>query len=594
VTLINAGTIRSAASGLDPRGASRRAGSDATYQDVRSGLKHSMRDKTEFSYELLAMFVRNELSAQWTILLLALIFSLASMFWAPYEQAIGWLIIVIGAKVLLLDVCRRFMALPREEIDTEVWQRRFFMTEAVGGMAWAGFALVGVSGHGMASPEALFSSHVFLFASLIVIIAIRMTFAATVPANLYVGTVPMTVAVVTRLVTLGDFFYLALAAMAIGVHVYFIFLAKGLQSTAQSMLEFRAQKDLLIAELEEAKVVSDQARRRAEDANLAKSQFLATMSHELRTPLNAILGFSEVMTKEIMGPLENPTYKEYTENIHTSGAHLLNLINEILDLSRIEAGKYELHEQAMNICDTLDDCHRLMRLRAENKGLRLIEDFGPGLATIWADERAIRQICLNLITNAIKFTPRGGQVTLSARTESDGSQTICITDNGPGIPKEEIPKVLSAFGQGSLAHKSAEGGTGLGLPIVSKLIELHGGTFELKSELRKGTQAIVRIPATRVLRTKESASARTYMAGQSNPATAPLQRPARPTDQPADAIKASRGSSMRPGTGNRQRRGATANAPTPVDFKSGGRPSRPPRLISAKSAGKTPASAGTD
>ncbi|MFY0612884.1 MAG: sensor histidine kinase [Hyphomicrobiaceae bacterium] len=456
-----------------------------------------MRDKTEFSYELLAMFVQNELAAQWTILLLALIFSLASMFWAPYEQAIGWLIIVIGAKVLLLDVCRRFVAVPKGELDTKVWQRRLFITEAVGGMAWAGFALVGVGS--AASPEALFSSHVFLFASLIVIIAIRMTFAATVPANLYIGTVPMTVAVVTRLVMLGDFFYLALAAMAIGVHVYFIFLAKGLQSTAQSMLEFRAQKDLLIAELEEARVTSDQARRRAEEANLAKSQFLATMSHELRTPLNAILGFSEVMTKEIMGPLENPTYREYTANIHSSGAHLLNLINEILDLSRIEAGKYELHEQAMNVCDTLDDCHRLLQLRAENKGLRLIQDFGAGMATIWADERAIRQIFLNLITNAIKFTPRGGEITISARTEADGSQVICIADNGPGIPKEEIPKVLSAFGQGSLAHTSAEGGTGLGLPIVRSLIELHGGTFELKSELRRGTQAIIRIPSTRVL-----------------------------------------------------------------------------------------------
>ena len=363
-----AGTVkRRTIVGPSPR-SSGAARSTATYNNVRSELKHSMRDKTEFNYELLSMFVHNELAAQWTILLLALIFSLASMFWAPYEQAIGWLIIVIGAKVLLLDVCRRFVAVPKDQMDTRIWQRRLFITEAVGGMAWAGFALVGIGS--AASPEALFSSHVFLFASLIVIIAIRMTFAATVPANLYIGTVPMTVAVVTRLVMLGDFFYLALAAMAIGVHVYFIFLAKGLQSTAQSMLEFRAQKDLLIAELEEARVMSDQARRRAEEANLAKSQFLATMSHELRTPLNAILGFSEVMTKEIMGPLENPTYREYTSNIHASGTHLLNLINEILDLSRIEAGKYELHEQAMNVCDTLDDCHRLLQLRAENKGLR--------------------------------------------------------------------------------------------------------------------------------------------------------------------------------------------------------------------------------
>lgn len=478
---------------------------DKTFRAVRSELKHSMREKTEFTYERLAMFVHNELAARWTILLLALIFSLASMFWAPYEQAVGWLLMVIGAKVLLLDVCRRFVAVPKDQMDVVAWERRLFIAEAIGGMAWAGFALVGVGGLTANTPEALFSSHVFLFASLIVIIAIRMTFALTVPANLYVSTVPMTLAVVARLVMLEDFFYFALAAMAVGVHVYFIFLAKGLQSTAQSMLELRAQKDLLIAELEEARIMSDQARRRAEDANLAKSQFLATMSHELRTPLNAILGFSEVMAKQIMGPLENPTYREYTDNIHSSGAHLLKLINEILDLSRIEAGKYELHESAINVRDTLDDSHQLMKLRAENKGLKLIADYGPGMAPIWADERAIRQILLNLLTNAIKFTPRGGIVTMSARTEADGGQVICISDNGPGIPAAELPKVLSAFGQGSLAQSSAEGGTGLGLPIVSSLIELHGGTFELKSQVRKGTQAIIRVPSTRVLKSKASA-----------------------------------------------------------------------------------------
>ena len=258
-------------------------------------------------------------------------------------------------------------------------------------------------------------------------------------------------------------------------------------------------KNNLIAELAAANAVSDEARQRAEDANMAKSRFLATMSHELRTPLNAILGFSEVMANEIMGPLKNDTYKEYTQNIHSSGAHLLNLINEILDLSRIEAGKYELHEQSMQVCDTLDDCYRLMRLRAENKGIDLIEEYTADLPAIWADERAIRQICLNLITNAIKFTPRGGEVVISARFANNGDQIISVRDTGPGIPEKEIPKVLSAFGQGSLAHKTAEGGTGLGLPIVTKLIELHGGKFELKSKLRHGTEAIVIIPAKRVM-----------------------------------------------------------------------------------------------
>jgi two-component system cell cycle sensor histidine kinase PleC len=266
------------------------------------------------------------------------------------------------------------------------------------------------------------------------------------------------------------------------------------------MLEFRAEKDALIAEIEEEKAISDEARRRAESANMAKSRFLATMSHELRTPLNAILGFSEVMKSELLGPVQNENYKEYCGNIHDSGRHLLQLINEILDLSRIEAGRYELHEEPVRLTDVVQDCVRLLNLRAESKGLHVAVVFDRGLGQLWADERAIRQICLNLVTNALKFTPRGGHVDISVRNTLEGGQMLAVKDTGPGIPKEEIPKVMQAFGQGSLAHHTAEGGTGLGLPIVQNLVDLHGGTFELRSELRKGTEAVVVLPPSRVLR----------------------------------------------------------------------------------------------
>jgi two-component system cell cycle sensor histidine kinase PleC len=290
-----------------------------------------------------------------------------------------------------------------------------------------------------------------------------------------------------------------MASMALGVHVYFIFLAKGLNSTAMAMLEYRAEKDALIAELEQEKATSDEARRRAEGANVAKSRFLATMSHELRTPLNAILGFSEVMKTELLGPIKNPTYKEYAANVHYSGSHLLHLINEILDISRIEAGRYDLHEESFRLIDVVDDCHRLLKLRAESKGLEIDLDLDPSLPTIWADERAMRQICLNLLSNALKFTPRGGRIMVRVYRDPAGGQTLSIRDTGPGIPREEIPRIMQAFGQGSLAHENAEGGTGLGLPIVKSLVELHEGTFELRSELRRGTEVLVTIPRPRVM-----------------------------------------------------------------------------------------------
>jgi two-component system cell cycle sensor histidine kinase PleC len=478
--------------------------------------------RPEFDYELLSMFVRNEMGAAFTMPALSVIFSLVALylnhenaevlesltglaslseaFWNPVVQACGWLLLVIFAKVALLEYCRRFIAMPRSQVDTRAWRRGFVILELINGLSWSAFALLGLGSHVEGAGTLLFSSHVFIFATLIVVLAIRMTFASTVMPILYAGTIPMTVAVAFRLFLLNDPFYFALASMAVGVHIYFVILARGLNATAVAMLEFRAEKDALIAELEEEKSHSDDARRRAEAANRAKSRFLATMSHELRTPLNAIMGFSEVMKAELLGPVTNKTYLEYSENIHESGRHLLQLINEILDLSRIEAGRYELHEEPIRLVDIADDCRRLLKLRAESKGLRVIEDYDEDLPQVWADQRAIRQICLNLLSNSLKFTPKGGQVTLTVAATTDGGQMLCVSDNGPGIPQDEIPKVLEAFGQGSLAHETAEGGTGLGLPIVRSLIELHGGKLILNSELRKGTEALVLFPKKRVLR----------------------------------------------------------------------------------------------
>lgn len=483
------------------REASRR--SSEQLRSIRTQLSNNPCPKPACEEELLTMFARNEMAAAATMPALSIILSIASMLWAtPFEAAL-WLILVISSKVYLLELCRRFLAAGQSDTDLPTWRKKFVVAELLNGMTWAGFALVGVSNYAAATDSLLFSSHVFIFAMLIVILAIRMTFASTILPIMHAGTIPMTVAVVGRLILVGvlvdDPLYFALASMAIGVHLYFVFLAAGLNSTAHAMLEFRAQKDVLISELEEEKSISDEARRRAEAANKAKSRFLATMSHELRTPLNAIMGFSEVMKGELMGPMPNETYRDYAENIHSSGSHLLHLINEILDLSRIEAGKYKLHEEALRISDIADDCHRLLALRAQNKGLEIIENFGDDLPQVWADPRAIRQICLNLMSNALKFTPSGGRIIVTIEQTPDGGQMLSVRDTGPGIPKEEIPKVLQAFGQGSLAHQTAEGGTGLGLPIVKNLIELHDGRFELRSELRKGTEGIVYIPARRVM-----------------------------------------------------------------------------------------------
>jgi two-component system cell cycle sensor histidine kinase PleC len=292
---------------------------------------------------------------------------------------------------------------------------------------------------------------------------------------------------------------LVLASLSVGAEIYFIMVANRLYLSAVSALEARGQLDSLVGELEQAKAKSDEAARRAEAANLAKSRFLAQMSHELRTPLNAILGFSEVMKSEILGAHSVPTYREYAGDIHDSGEHLLNLINEVLDLSRIEAGRYELNEEPVALAHVADDCHHLIKLRATNREITINERYETDLPKLWADERAVRQICLNLLSNAIKFTPQGGEVWVKVGWTASGGQYLSVRDNGAGIPEEEIPVVLSSFGQGSNAIKTAEQGAGLGLPIVKGLIDLHGGTFTLRSKLREGTEVIVTFPASRVV-----------------------------------------------------------------------------------------------
>ncbi len=223
------------------------------------------------------------------------------------------------------------------------------------------------------------------------------------------------------------------------------------------------------------------------------------MSHELRTPLNAILGFSEVMKSELFGPHAIDAYRDYSNDIHNSGQHLLMLINEILDLSRVEAGRYELKEEAVLLAGVIEDCRHLLTLRAKKRGVTMSEIIEPNMPRIWADERAIRQIALNLLTNAIKFTPQGGQVTIKAGWTMAGGQYFSVKDTGPGIPEQEIPVIMSSFGRGSMAQKNADEGSGLGLPIVKGLVELHGGTFTLRSRLREGTEVIVVFPPERVM-----------------------------------------------------------------------------------------------
>ncbi len=246
---------------------------------------------------------------------------------------------------------------------------------------------------------------------------------------------------------------------------------------------------------------------RAEGANRAKSEFLANMSHELRTPLNAINGFSEVMVAEMYGPMGDPRYKEYAGDIHSSGQHLLALINDILDMSKIEAGKMNLKFEPISLDDVTEDAVRLVRNRAEAAGLDLLIEL-PTLPDVEGDYRAVKQVLLNLLSNAIKFTPRGGRVTVQGelRPSSMGDRVwMAVCDNGIGISKEDLSRLALPFEQVESQHSKTTQGTGLGLALTKSLVELHDGALDMRSEPGEGTTVSFTLPVRQVARYQDVA-----------------------------------------------------------------------------------------
>ncbi len=256
-------------------------------------------------------------------------------------------------------------------------------------------------------------------------------------------------------------------------------------------LEQRNKLELSLAEAREEAVV---ARDAAEAGSRAKTMFLANMSHELRTPLNAVIGFSNLMHREIHGPLGHGRYGEYARNIQDAGHHLLDVIGDILDMAKIEAGKYEILSEELDLNLLVGECVELMRERAAERQLSLVLELA-GPERIVADRRAMKQIVLNLLSNAIKFTPAGGEISVVTKTMGD-KLILAVTDTGIGIPADDLPRLGKPFVQlrRASAEVSAQAGTGLGLALVRALAEKHGGTFVIESEVRRGTCAKIEIP----------------------------------------------------------------------------------------------------
>jgi two-component system, cell cycle sensor histidine kinase PleC len=468
---------------------SRRAAAQRV-REARDRLTSTSGTRPAFDQELLRQYAQTRVSASYVLMLLVVATGFLFGVWMQPVSAAAWTLAMLCIHLGIMRACARFLAEPPSIALTRKWRSRFVLIDFLYGLGWMTILI---------HPAVGAVSDTLIMFLMLLVIAVSSMLAANLPIAALAATVPITVAIALNFVLSGKLDNYVLAAFAIAAEGYFALLAHRLHSTTLATLEARAEKDALIGELEQAKSISDEARHRAESANVAKSRFLAQMSHELRTPLNAILGFSEVMKSEIFGAHAVPVYKEYSADIHSSGVHLLNLINEILDLSRIEAGRYELNEEAVSLVNVVADCHHLLKLRASSRGITVHEVFERAMPRIWGDERAVRQVVLNLLSNAIKFTPQGGEIWLKVGWTASGGQYLSVRDTGSGIPENEIPIVLASFGQGSNSIKSAEQGAGLGLPIAKSLIDMHGGTFTLKSKLRIGTEVIVTFPPERVM-----------------------------------------------------------------------------------------------
>jgi two-component system cell cycle sensor histidine kinase PleC len=478
--------------------------SPATAPHAAIGLGDS--ETIPWERDLLTMFVKNQIKVVYALPLFAALFALITLQWTPWQQSLSWFVAAAGCQFIQYYLCRQYLLLCRREHKSKPRKSQFH--EWLGMLTASEFFIAAC----WSTPLFLLWNnasdlqHVYIVASLMAMIAVRIMIAANIMPIIIAGTGLITFAVALRCLSEQSFLYSGLGALAIGCQIFFVLIARKLQETARDMFIFKAQKDELLAKLvverdraEAAKAEAEREKARAEEASKAKSQFLATMSHELRTPLNAILGFSEIISREMFGRHEISAYKTYANDIHNSGSYLLSLVNDILDLTRIEAGRREMREEPLIIMESLDDVENFVAFKLKERSQKLLFDIPANLPKIMVDHRSVRQIWINLLSNAAKFTPEGGEITVKASQRDSGEIAVSFIDNGPGMPEEEIELAMQAFSRGSLAVKKAVDGAGLGLPIVKGLMSMHGGSFELRSKPGQGTEATVIFPFTRVL-----------------------------------------------------------------------------------------------
>jgi two-component system cell cycle sensor histidine kinase PleC len=395
--------------------------------------------------------------------------------------------VAIVAMSLMASAYQRYN---ETEGDTEIWFHCFVTLQVVGSLAWGLLPwLCWEPGNGL--------NHMFLAAATMAVVAALVVSRGS-NMNMYVASLaPVSVMISGRFLLSSR-----PADLVVGVLAPFIALQLWrtgsplvLRMEEDSRLRFKVED--LARELEEARDDALRKRFEAETANASKTAFLANMSHELRTPLNAILGFSEIIAQECFGPVGSERYRDYAGDIHSSGAHLLSLINDLLDVAKIEAGRMDIAAHELDTARVFDIALKLIGAKAREKDQQLVIAVEESAPPLWADERAIKQMLINLVSNAVKFTPNGGRIEVIGSRAVNGDFQIMVRDNGPGIPRDKLDNIFTPFNQVDNRFDRQAGGTGLGLALVRGLAELHGGRAWMESEFGKGCSVFVTIPVPR-------------------------------------------------------------------------------------------------
>jgi two-component system cell cycle sensor histidine kinase PleC len=421
----------------------------------------------------------------------ALVLAVMLVAWVPADQLVYWFIAMCVASVRYWAGHKFLKLKSPSPADIRKWHHALAALTYAANICWM-YPAFAFYGYCPETGQLLFM--------LVAGCSLAAGTAMLAPSGILVwaAIIPYSSALILPPLLHGGAFHYGLAVLGVGLALFMLHLGRTMHVGARDLFLTREEKNELIEQLAAAKIESDKARRRAEAASQAKSEFLANMSHELRTPLNAIMGFSEIMKGEVFGSLGSPQYIEYAGHIHGSGQHLLGLINDVLDLARIEAGRFVVRAVEINVREAAMGALKLFEIRAAQTNVTLKIDVEQRLPLLLADERAMRQILLNLISNAVKFTPGGGTVSVFARRSALGGMELGVSDTGAGIDPADLDTVFEAFGQGRHDIAVNEKGTGLGLPIMRGLVEAHGGKVHLTSQIGKGTTVTCYFPRERL------------------------------------------------------------------------------------------------